>query len=79
MNTWVDCLEAVNLTGLPLLRKHIHVYVHQKLPFYLDDADITLRSIHFYLWKFLERNTLNSKINNWAVENEQYWIKYEID
>ena len=26
---------------------------------------------------FLEKNTINSKVNNWAVEIEQYQIKYE--
>ena len=40
----------------------------KKLSFYLDDADITLRSDHLPLERFLEKNTLNSKINNWAVK-----------
>ena len=44
----------------------------KKLSFYLDDADITLRSDHLSLKRFLEKNTLNSKVNNKAVEIEQY-------
>ena len=44
----------------------------KKLSFYLDDADITLRNDHLPLKRFLEKNTLNSKVNNWAMEIEQY-------
>ena len=42
----------------------------KKLSFYLDSAQITLRSDHFLLKKFLEKNTMNAKVNNWAVELE---------
>ena len=49
----------------------------KKISFYLDDADITLRSDHLPLKRFLEKITLNSKVNNWAVETEQYLIKFE--
>ena len=41
----------------------------KKLAYYLEDADITLRSDHLPLKKFLSKNTLNSKVNNWAIEN----------
>ena len=40
------------------------------------DADITLRSDHLPLKKFLQKNTLNDKVNNWAVELEIYRIKF---
>ena len=40
----------------------------KKLDYYLVDADIILRSDHLPLKKFLNKNTLNSKVNNWAVE-----------
>ena len=36
----------------------------KKLTYYLDDANITLRSDHLPLKKFLAKNTLNSKVNN---------------
>ena len=39
----------------------------KKLSYYLEDADIVLRSDHLPLKKFLQKNTLNSKVNNWAV------------
>ena len=38
------------------------------LTYYLEDADVTLRSDHLPLKKFLAKNTLNSKVNNWAIE-----------
>ena len=40
----------------------------KKLDHYLVDADIILRSDHLPLKKFLNKNTLNSKVNNLAVE-----------
>ena len=49
----------------------------KKLSYYLEDADIVLRSDHLPLKKFLQKNTLNSKVNNWAVENSPYRIKFE--
>ena len=42
------------------------------LSFYLEDADITLRSDDLPLQKFPDNNTSNSKVNNWAMEIEQY-------
>ena len=47
----------------------------KKLDYYLQDADIILRSDHLPLKKFLENKILNSKVNNWAVEISQYKIK----
>ena len=45
------------------------IYVSiKKITYYLEDADITLRSDHLPLKKFLAKNTLNSKVNNWAIE-----------
>ena len=44
----------------------------QKLYYYLVDADVILRSDHLPLKKFLNKNTLNSKVNNWAVENSPF-------
>ena len=40
----------------------------KKLAYYLEDADIMLRSDHLPLKKFLAKNTLNSKVNNWAIK-----------
>ena len=49
----------------------------KKLSFYLDSAQITLRSDHLLLKKFLEKNTMNAKVNNWAVELESQNINFE--
>ena len=48
----------------------------KKLSFYLDSAQITLRSDHLPLKKFLEKNTMNAKVNNWAVELESQNINF---
>ena len=49
----------------------------KKLAYYLEDADITLRSDHLSLKKFLAKNTLNSKVNNWAIEILPFCITFE--
>ena len=48
----------------------------KKLSFYLDSARITIRSDHLPLRRFLEKNTLNTKVNNWAVELESQNIDF---
>ena len=61
------------------LTKEAHaIYMSiKKLTYYLEDADITLRSNHLPLKKFLAKNTLNSKVNNWAVEILPFMITFE--
>ena len=49
----------------------------KKLSFYIDTAKITVKSDHLPLKKFLEKNTLNSKVNNWAVELESQDITFQ--
>ena len=49
----------------------------KKLAYYLEDANITLRSDHLPLKKFLVKNTLNSKVNNWAIESSPFRITFE--
>ena len=48
----------------------------KKLSFYLTDAQILLRSDNKPLEKFLLKNTLNSKVNNWAMELEAFNIQF---
>ena len=43
----------------------------------MEDSEITLHSDHLPLRKFLEKSTLNSKLNNWAVEISLFKIKFE--
>ena len=49
----------------------------KKNTYYLEDADVTLRSDHLPLKKFLAKNTLNSKVNNWAIEISPLRITFE--
>ena len=49
----------------------------KKLSFYLTDAQILLRSDHKPLEKFLLKNSLNSKVNNWAMELEAFNIQFD--
>ena len=49
----------------------------QRLSFYVTDAEMTIRSDHLPLKKFLNKQTMNSKVNNWAVELEQFRLHLE--
>ena len=49
----------------------------KKLNYYLEDASIILMYDHLPLKKFLKRNTLNSKVNNWAVELSAHQIEFK--
>ena len=48
-----------------------------RLSFYVTDAEVTIRSNHLPLKKFLNKQTMNSKVNNWAVELEQFRLHLE--
>ena len=48
-----------------------------RLSFYITDAEVTIRSDHLPLKKFLNKQTMNSKVNNWAVELEQFRLHLE--
>ena len=43
----------------------------------MENADITLRSDHLPLKKFLAKNTLNSIVNKWAIEILPFCITFE--
>ena len=49
----------------------------RRLAFYVSDADVIIKCDHLPLKKFLTKQTLNSKVNNWAVELEQFNLKLE--
>ena len=49
----------------------------RRLTFYVTDVDVTIRSDHLPLRKFLTKETMNAKVNNWAVELEQFKLKLE--
>ena len=77
--TYVSGLfRGSKLNWAALTKEAYAIYMSiKKLSFYLTDAEITLRSDHLPLKKFLLKNTVNSKVNNWAVELETFNIKFE--
>ena len=66
------------LNWAALMKEAFAIYMSvKKLSFYLDQAEITLRSDHLPLKRFMQKNTLNSKVNNWAMELESFNIQFE--
>ena len=49
----------------------------KKLTYFLEDADVTVRSDYLPLKKFLAKNTLNFKVNNWTIEISPFRITFE--
>ena len=61
-----------------LTKESFAIYMSvKKLSFYLEQADVLLKSDHLPLKRFLHKNTLNSKVNNWAMELESLNIWFE--
>ena len=77
--TYVSGLfRGSQLNWATLTKEAYAIYMSvKKLSFYIDTAKITVKSDHLPLKKFLENNTLNSKVNNWAVELESQNITFE--
>ena len=77
--TFVSGLFRGNqLNWAALTKEAFAIYMSvKKLSFYLTDAQILLRSDHKLLEKFLQNNTLNSKVNNWAMELEAFNIQFD--
>ena len=77
--TYVSGLfRGSQLNWATLTKEAYAIYMSiKKLSFYIDTAKITVRSKHLPLKKFLEKNTMNSKVNNWAVELESQNITFE--
>ena len=66
------------LNWAALMKEAFAIYMSvKKLSFYIDQAEIALRSDHLPLKRFLQKNTLNSKVNNWAMEFESFNIQFE--
>ena len=66
------------LNWATLTKEAFTIYMSiKKLSFYLTDAQILLRSDHKPLEKFLLKNMLNSKVNNWAMELEAFNIQFD--
>ena len=66
------------LNWAALTKEAFAIYMSvKKLSFYLNDADVLLKSDHLPLKKCLQKNTLNNKVNNWAMELEAFNIKFK--
>ena len=66
------------LNWAALTKEAFAIYMSvKKLSFYLTDPQILLRSDHKPLEKFLLKNTLNSKVNSWAMELEAFNIQFD--
>ena len=66
------------LNWVAFMKEAYAIYMSvRKLSFYLTNADVLIRSDHLPLKKFLKQNTMNSKVNNWAVELKSYNLKFE--
>ena len=66
------------LNWATLTKEAFAIYMSvKKLSFYLTDATILLRSDHKPLEKFLQKNTLNSKVINCAMELEAFNIQFD--
>ena len=73
-----ELFRGSQLNWACLTKKAYAIYMSiKKLTYYLEDADVTLRSDHLPLKKFLAKNTLNSKVNNWAIEISPFRITFE--
>ena len=77
--TFVSVLfRGSQINWAALMTEALAIYMSvKKLSFYLDQAEILLRSDHLPLKKFLQKNTLNSKVNNLAMELESFNIQFE--
>ena len=77
--TYVSGLfKGSQLNWAALTKEAYAIYMSiKKLTYYLEDAEIMLRSGHPPLKRFLQRNTLNTKVNNWAVEISPFKITFE--
>ena len=77
--TYVSGLfHGSQLNWATLTKEACTIYMSvKKLSFCIDTAKITVKSDHLPLKKFLEKNTLNSKVNNWAVELESQDITFK--
>ena len=52
-----------------LTKEAYAIYVSvKKLDHYIQDAEVTLKSDQWPLKSFLQKNTMNTKVNNWAID-----------
>ena len=65
------------LNWAALMKEAYAIYMSiKKSTFYLTGHEITLRSDHLPLKKFLRKMTLNQMVNNWSTEIESFNIDF---
>ena len=65
----VAYVSSSQINWAALMKEAYAIYMSvKKLSFYLTNAEVLLKSDHLPLKKFLQKNTLNNKVNNWAME-----------
>ena len=64
----MDCLEVVKSLGMFDQRSLYNLYVYQEAQILPRRCRCDLRGDHLTFKKFLAKNTLNSKVNNWAIK-----------
>ena len=70
------CRSQLNWAALTKEAYAIYMSV-KRLSFYITNAEVTIRSNHLPLKKFFNKQTMNSKVNNWAVKLEQFRFHLE--
>ena len=68
--TYVSGLfKGSQLNWATLTKEAYAIYMAvRKLDHYIQDAEVIVRSDHLPLKTFLHKNTLNTKVNNWAID-----------
>ena len=76
----IGLFRGSQLTQAALMKVAYTIYMSvKKLSFYLIQEDVLLKSTHLPLKKHtLHKNTLNSNVNNWAMELESFNIQFEL-
>ena len=70
--------KGSQLNWAALTKEAYAIYMSvRRLSFYVTDAEVTISSDHLPLKKFLNKQTMNLKVNNWAVELEQFRLHLE--
>ena len=73
----VTCPQGSQLNWATHTKEAYAIYMSiKKSTFYLTGHEITLRSDHLPLKKFLRRMTLNNMVNNWSTEIESFNINF---
>ena len=73
-----DQFRGSQLNWAALTKEAYAIYMSiKRLSFYVTDTDVIIRSDHLPLKKFLNKQTMNSKVNNWAVELQQFRLQLE--